>query len=718
METDLNRGLVAWYPFSGNANDESGNEHHATLRGATLKSDRFGKPNSAYLFNGKKNTIPFAGAKIKRPQGTLSFWAQTNRKSSNILTLEAIPGKLVITVRKVNYKYEMELKVNNKKVFLKDKTIQPNADTFDFIALVCDGKSIHLMVNNRKAGSLKFDKKLAELFLPYTLKKDPTFCSKAVLDEIRIYSRALNDEELDALFTESFSTPELSYETHIKVAKNSAEIYRTVLSDGGSAITSMGVCWNTTGAPDTSDNKTSQPGHVGIFKSTLTGLLPATKYYVKAYAINSNGVGYSDEVFEFITLPDLAYGSLTDIDGNVYRTITIGTQTWMAENLKTTTYADGTPIANGTSMPSDPGKFYYMFLGDTLHREVYGLLYTWEGATNSTPGAAHTSGIQGACPDGWHIPSYAEKQALLNYLGGYAEAGNKLKEAGEAHWDSPNDGTNESGFTALGSGVKSMEEGVYGVFTDYRNLTYFWTSESYSNNLPENASYFSPVLQVNGSDPHYWSPAVNYGAPVRCISNNINSYVTIPQLTTSLSEITSNSATVEGTMESDGGQFRTIRGFCWSTNPAPDTSDLKTTGLDDRKTFINTITGLLSNTRYYARAYGITSAGISYGNEVTFMTQPAMLIGGSRNSAQQEFVLENRVSTTGFDFYPNPASSVILFRNLTEDVTVTIYDAKGKILTNGNIINNMTDVSSLPAGVYYIKIKDNKNTVIKKMIKQ
>jgi uncharacterized protein (TIGR02145 family) len=720
-ETDLKRDLVAWYPFSGNSTDESGNGHHATHIGATLTSDRHGKENKAYLFNGKNNTVSFLGTKIKRPIGTISFWTKTDQKSIKVLTLQGLPGKTVISVRKVNHKFELEVKTNNQKVFLKDKVILSDPNAFNFVAIVSDGSNIHFMVNNRKVGSLTLNKKLLQSYFPYTLNKDLIFCSKVVLDDIYIFSRALNRQELKTLFTESLTPPEVSYETQIKIGLTSAEIYRFILSDGGAAITSMGVCWNTTGNPDTSDHRTTtMPGQVGLYKSSMTDLLPGTKYYVKAYAINSHGIGYSDEVFEFSTPPNLNYGSLTDIDGNQYRTVKIGTQTWMAENLKTTRYADGTPIIDGTLTPDDPGMFYYVFLGDTLHREIYGLLYTWEGATNSNPGAVHLTGTQGVCPDGWHIPSYSEKEALLNHLGGTTIAGDKLKEVGGSHWDYENNSTNETGFSALGSGVKTMEEGLYGVFVDYRTLTYFWTSESYSNNLPQNPNYFAPVLQVDGSDSHYWSPSIHYGAPVRCIKDNTMSYVTIPEIETlQVTGIRSNSATGNGSVKSDGGQFRTVRGLCWSKNPSPDTSDYKTSVLDDRKAFTANITGLKSNTRYYVRAYGITSAGISYGNEVSFVTKKASSANMDEiNSTQQPSAEENMVEKPDFDFYPNPAGSVIQFRNLTENVRVIVYDAKGKTLINESVITNMLDISSLPDGVYYMKISDDRNSVIKKLIKQ
>lgn len=717
-DTDLQKGLVAYYPFSGNFIDASGNGHDALINGGKFVEDRNGNFNNAYLFKGNKNYFPFKGSKIKGPVSTITFWTKSRKKNDDVLILKAMQGNFGMAVRKVDHKFQLEFRIFSKKIFIADKNRYKDPDAFNFIGILCNGRELKFFVNNQLAGILKVDKNLLSSLFPYKLQHNPELYSNVVLDDVRIYSRALSNKELKVLY--SVTVPELSYETHIKIAADSAQIYRTVLSDGGSPIISMGVCWNTTGNPDTSDNFTSVAGHLGIYKTTMTNLLPNTKYYVKAYAVNEAGIGYSTEDFEFITLPELDYGTLTDIDGNVYRTVKIGTQTWMAENLKTTRYADGAPIPNGTNMLNDSGKFYYLFLGDTIHREIYGLLYSWQGATNSAPGVASLKGIQGACPTGWHIPSYAEKEALLNYLGGTEAAGGKLKEAGEAHWDAPNESTNETGFTALGSGVKAMEEGLYGIFTDYRNLTYFWTSESYSNNVPGNPIYFAPVLQVNGAGSHYWSPAINYGAPVRCIMDSPNTYVTAPVVTTHpVTEITSVSATAGGTVESDGGQFQTVRGFCWSNAPMPDTTDFVTKEVDDKLDFAGTINNLSANTTYYVRAYGITSAGISYGNEVSFTTSETSVSSTLKEGSESTLLLsEPGTKDVGISFYPNPATSAIYFRNISDSATVTIYDSHGKVIKNGIILNNTINVDSLPNGVYYLKINNNNQTLIKKMVKQ
>ncbi len=135
-------------------------------------------------------------------------------------------------------------------------------------------------------------------------------------------------------------------------------------------------------------------------------------------------------------------------DGNVYKTVTIGSQVWMAENLK---YLPGV-VGPATGSLTNPYFYVYDYDGTsvtdakaTANYSTYGVLYNWEAA-------------KAACPAGWHLPSDAEWTTLTNYLGGESDAGGKLKETGTMHWLSPNTGaTNESGFTALPGGMRGSD---------------------------------------------------------------------------------------------------------------------------------------------------------------------------------------------------------------------------------------------------------------------
>jgi uncharacterized protein (TIGR02145 family) len=276
--------------------------------------------------------------------------------------------------------------------------------------------------------------------------------------------------------------------------------------DGGSAVTSRGVCWSTNHAPSTTDSKTTDGAGAGNFQSTFNGLTPHSIYYIRAYAVNNAGTGYGSElsfqtqgaVSAILFNPNLTYGSVTDIEGNVYKTIQIGTQTWMAENLKTTKYSNGDPITNETS----PGDYndatmgaYWWYNNDITNKATYGALYDWWAATDGRKIA----------PAGWHVPTNDEWTTLMNYLGGNTVAGGKLKETGITHWRSPNSGaTNESGFTALpgGNGASTVSQLI-------EDSGHWWSSTQ--------PVFTWHISSTDGFLSIY--PSVNAGVSVRCVKD-------------------------------------------------------------------------------------------------------------------------------------------------------------------------------------------------------
>jgi uncharacterized protein (TIGR02145 family) len=168
---------------------------------------------------------------------------------------------------------------------------------------------------------------------------------------------------------------------------------------------------------------------------------------------------------------------VTDIDGNVYHTITIGNQIWMAENLKVTKYRNGDPIQFVTDNSAwanltNGGYSIYKNNPDTV--EIYGNLYNWIAVSDS----------RNICPVGWHVPDDSELQELIDFLGGEDVAGGKMKEIGYAHWSFPNTGaSNTSGFNALPGGVRASNGGFI-----YLGLSgNFWSSDDFSTG---NAKYF------------------------------------------------------------------------------------------------------------------------------------------------------------------------------------------------------------------------------------
>jgi uncharacterized protein (TIGR02145 family) len=185
-------------------------------------------------------------------------------------------------------------------------------------------------------------------------------------------------------------------------------------------------------------------------------------------------------------------GSVTDIDANVYKTVTIGTQVWMAQNLRTTRYENGDTIPNVTDNTEwsnlDSGA-YCWYNNDDSYEQPYGKLYNWYAVNDS----------RGLCPTGWHVPSgddiSSEWKILIDYLGGLSVAGGPMKEAGIAHWMSPNTGaTNSSGFTGLPGGYRILS----GTFNLLGARSYWWSStESGSYAWYRNLNYDNDDVSRN-----------------------------------------------------------------------------------------------------------------------------------------------------------------------------------------------------------------------------
>jgi len=192
-------------------------------------------------------------------------------------------------------------------------------------------------------------------------------------------------------------------------------------------------------------------------------------------------------------------GTVTDFDGNIYETVTIGSQTWMKENLRSLHYADGTPI-NGVWVYDD----------NESNAAIWGRLYNWDAAMNNMSAAnVNRANVQGACPDGWHMPSKDEFNELVSFLG--SGAGWKLKETGTQYWNAPNSNTNESEFSAIGAGDK---ESVSGVYENMKEITEFWTSTENSNTR----AYNLILYQNQGGAPMHNNDKEN-GFSIRCVKN-------------------------------------------------------------------------------------------------------------------------------------------------------------------------------------------------------
>jgi uncharacterized protein (TIGR02145 family) len=290
--------------------------------------------------------------------------------------------------------------------------------------------------------------------------------------------------------------PTLTTNTIANITQTTATCGGAITNNGGATITARGFCWNTTGSPTLADSITSNGTGTGTFINNLSALTPNTTYHVKAYASNSVGTAYGNEV-QFTTNPvtTLACGyQITDYDGNTYNTVLIGSQCWMKENLKTTHYADGTPLVDGTNTGNISGdyttKYYFDYNNDTANTAIYGKYYTWAAIMNNTASSNTVpSGVQGICPMGFHLPSDEEWKILegeVDSLYGYPntewnnsgyrgyDAGLNLKTT--TGWNSNGNGTDLYSFSALPGGYRGLNGAFYGM-GDGSN---WWSTSEYS----------------------------------------------------------------------------------------------------------------------------------------------------------------------------------------------------------------------------------------------
>lgn len=194
--------------------------------------------------------------------------------------------------------------------------------------------------------------------------------------------------------------------------------------------------------------------------------------------------------------------TVTDIDGNSYRTVRIGNQWWMAENLKTTKYNVGTiiPRVEGYKAWYELTNGAYCWYNDIIeYKEVYGHLYNWY--------VVNTGKL---CPTGWHVPGYDEWTTLVSYLGGRDGTAGKLKETGFTHWQIPNEGANnKTGFTALPGGFRHQ----MGSYCEIGEMGSWWLS---TETFPGTAWSISLGSIGNGLMEDMYI-GKNWGLSVRCI---------------------------------------------------------------------------------------------------------------------------------------------------------------------------------------------------------
>ena len=280
----------------------------------------------------------------------------------------------------------------------------------------------------------------------------------------------------------------------VGITSSSASCGGEITSEGNVSVTARGICWSNSANPSMADHIIPVGNGPGIFTTSITGLAQSTTYHVRAYAINSVGTAWGNDI-SFTTSVNVPPPSST---------VTICSQVWMTKNLDVTTYRNGDPIPE----VSDPvqwknlstGAWTYVN-GDPATNATYGKIYNWY-AVNDPRGLA---------PAGWHIPSKTEFTMLAGCLGGEYIAGGPLKTTGTTDWMAPNTGaTNSSGFSALPGGKRS-NQGVYNGFGTNGAL---WTATQQSTG---NSWAFS--LSYSAISSSFTNPEKIEGMPVRCVKD-------------------------------------------------------------------------------------------------------------------------------------------------------------------------------------------------------
>ena len=391
--------------------------------------------------------------------------------------------------------------------------------------------------------------------------------------------------------------------------------------------------------------------------------------------------------------------TVTDMDGNVYHTVTIGTQVWMKENLKTTHYRNGDTIPNVISTVAWGGLTtgaYCNYNNDTTNGAMYGRLYNWYAVTDS----------RNICPDGWHVPSFSEWQILSDFLGGIDVAGGKMKDT--VLWNSPNTGAdNSSGFSGLPGGTRFDAGSFY-------NLGFradFWSS------TPVGGQAYQRDLQYDNAKFSWGGGAKMMGFSVRCLRDLP---VTIPDPPETFSPHSPQNEGRLTTFKWRSSTYATKYHLQVATDSVFSAVVRDTTVAD---TIFTLSTPLAMNTLYYWHVSAINTGGESLWSSVAyFMTGTSLAVRETDRIPEEFTLLQN---------YPNPfnPSTVISYRlSAYSSVKLTVYDVLGREIKTlvdvpqnageYSVVWSATDEKNMPvsSGIYFCRLETDHGILQKKMI--
>jgi uncharacterized protein (TIGR02145 family) len=430
------------------------------------------------------------------------------------------------------------------------------------------------------------------------------------------------------------SLPTISVFPDYVITESTVFIGAGNIDDGEDPILEKGFIYSLIANPTTENCEGIVMSGIGdnSFYSTLAGLIGNSTYYIKAFAQNNVGIGYSDEVICLTNIFSNC-GTITDSrDGNTYNTINIGQQCWMAENLKYLPQVTG-PNNQWNSTSPRYAVYGYVAVNNSVtdamllgNYQNYGTLYNWSAAIT-------------ACPDGWHLPNRNEWDVLIDYLSSDFNISNENIPTGasyalrscrsnnsvlgcnclvntQPYWYSTgisNTGTNLFGFSALPNGQRFN----YGNTNNLGTNAKFWT-----NDVATTDNSFSINMTYSRGDVMEESLLKVSGLAVRCVKD-FDPLALLPSVETiAFFNQTANSVEVEADVINDGGAVVITKGFVYSFTSEPTIES--NLGMIESGSgtgnFTSVIRGLVENSNYFIRAFATNSTGTSYGNELNFTT--------------------------------------------------------------------------------------------------
>ncbi len=478
-----------------------------------------------------------------------------------------------------------------------------------------------------------------------------------------------------------FNTPSLPKVTTLPVSNitsSTAVSGGNVTSDGGSTITSKGLCWSMAANPTIADSKTTDGTDIGTFASNITGLAAGVTYHARAYATNSVGTAYGTEILfstqalaTVTTASAKATSSTAAISGGDITTVGSAAVTakgvcWSkSENptISDSKTMDGTGIGLFTSNLSG------LTAGTTYHIRAY--------ATNSV-GTSYGADVLFATPTPATVTTVSAAVVSSTTAIGKgdvtSDGGTPVTQKGLCWGIVANPATSDAK-TSNGNGTGSFSDIITG--------------------LAPGGVYHVRAYAIN-------SAGTSYGADIQF---NTLSLATVVTSSVTASPNSSSSATGKGNVTSDGGASVTEKGFCWAKTANPTVADSRIAEGTGIGTFTDIISGLSSGTTYHIRAYATNAVGTSYGADLTFET-----------------VVNNGIFNISsyYHIYPNPTHGTIKIRILENVPTdMKIYSLNGILLISKKLLNQETTLDlNLQQGTYIIDLRSDKITGSYKIIVQ